>query len=86
MSAKPRERDVLFTVTDTGSGIPAEHLPRIFDRFYRVEKSRSREGGGSGLGLSISRALVESMGGSIWADSAGAGRGTAFCFTLTRQT
>ena len=85
VSAESRETDVLFTVTDTGSGIPSEHLPRIFDRFYRVEKSRSREGGGSGVGLAISRALVESMNGRIWADSAGAGRGTTFCFTLPRQ-
>ena len=85
VSAESRETDVLFTVTDTGSGIPSEHLPRIFDRFYRVEKSRSREGGGSGVGLAISRALVESMGGIIWAESAGEGRGTTFRFTLPRS-
>lgn len=82
VSAAPREDTILFTITDTGSGISEEHLPRIFERFYRVEKSRSRAGGGSGLGLAISRALVESMGGVIWAESAGANRGTTFAFTL----
>lgn len=84
VGTEARARDVLFTVTDTGSGIPAEHLPRVFERFYRVEKSRSREGGGSGVGLAISRALVESMGGEIRADSPGAGKGTTFSFTLPR--
>ena len=71
-------------MTDSGEGISAEHLGRIFERFYRVEKSRSRSGsfGGSGVGLSITRALVEAMGGRIWAESSGLGRGAAFCFTL----
>lgn len=73
---------VLFEVSDTGAGIPPEHLGRIFERFYRVDKSRSREAGGSGVGLTISRALVESMGGRIWAESGGADRGTTFAFTL----
>lgn len=73
---------VVFTISDTGAGIPREHLPRIFERFYRVEKSRSREGGGSGVGLAISRALVESMGGEIWAESPGEHEGTTFAFTL----
>lgn len=82
VAAEPRGGKVLFTISDTGSGIPAEHLARVFERFYRVEKSRSREGGGSGVGLAISRALVESMGGGIWAESAGADRGATFTFTL----
>jgi signal transduction histidine kinase len=73
---------VVFRVADTGVGIPPEHLPRIFERFYRVEKSRSREGGGSGVGLAICRALVEAMGGSIRAESAGRGKGAAFIFSL----
>lgn len=73
---------VLFRVSDTGVGIPAEHLPRLFERFYRVEKSRSRDGGGSGVGLAICRALVEAMGGSIRAESAGPNRGAAFVFSL----
>jgi signal transduction histidine kinase len=76
--------DVLFRVSDTGVGIAAEHLPRVFERFYRVEKSRSRSEarGGSGLGLAISRALVEAMSGEIWAESEGPDKGATFAFTL----
>lgn len=82
VSAEPRYKTLLFTVSDTGSGIPEEHLTRVFERFYRVGKSRSREDGGSGVGLAISRALVEAMNGEIWAESPGAGQGTTFTFTL----
>lgn len=71
-----------FSVKDTGLGIPAEHLAHIFDRFYRVDKSRSRARGGSGIGLTIARHLVEAHGGQIWAQSDGAGRGSVFFFTL----
>ncbi len=73
---------VAFGVVDTGEGIAPEHLPRVFERFYRAEKSRSRASGGSGVGLSISRALVGAMGGDITAESPGAGRGATFRFTL----
>lgn len=71
-----------FSVKDTGLGIPAEHLPRIFDRFYRVDKSRSRVHGGSGIGLTIAKHLVEAHGGKIWAESEGEGKGSTFIFLL----
>jgi signal transduction histidine kinase len=71
-----------FKVTDTGEGIAPEHLPHVFERFYRAEKSRSREGGGSGVGLAISKALVEAMGGRIRAESPGPGKGATFSFAL----
>ena len=69
-------------IRDTGIGIPAEHLPLIFTRFYRVDKSRSRVGGGSGVGLTIAKYLVEAHGGMINAESLGAGKGSTFTFTL----
>ena len=74
--------DVTVAVCDTGIGIPADQLPHVFERFYRVDKSRSRALGGSGIGLTIARAAVEAMGGRIWAQSDGAGRGSTFRFTL----
>ena len=64
------------TVTDTGSGIPSEHLGRIFERFYRVDSGRARDEGGTGLGLAIVRHLVEAHGGSVRAESA-VGHGTS---------
>ena len=70
------------TITDTGIGIPPEHLPHLFTRFYRVDKSRSRAGGGSGIGLTIARHLVAAHDGEIWADSPGHGKGSTFGFSL----
>jgi signal transduction histidine kinase len=80
--ADPRKGRVLFRVSDTGEGIAPDHLPHVFERFYRADRSRSREGGGAGLGLAISKALVEAMGGEIWAESQGSDRGAVFSFTL----
>jgi len=73
---------VLLAVQDTGIGIAPDHLPHVFERFYRVDKSRSRAGGGSGIGLTIARHLVEAHGGQIQAASDGPGRGSVFSFTL----
>ncbi len=80
--APASRREVAVSVSDTGVGIAPEHLARVFERFYRVDKSRSRVLGGSGVGLTIARALVEAMGGRIWAESAGTGQGATFTFTL----
>ena len=68
-------------VKDDGPGIPAESLERVFERFYRVDKARSREQGGTGLGLSIVKHIVQSHGGKVWARSE-PGKGAAFYFTL----
>jgi len=83
ISAKRTNNEIQISVRDTGIGIPPEHLSNIFDRFYRADKSRSRRaGGGSGIGLTIARALVEAHGGRIWAESAGEGQGSTFTFIL----
>lgn len=73
--------NVMLSVTDQGLGIPRADIPRIFDRFYRVDKARSRAQGGTGLGLAISREVVQMLGGRIWVDSR-EGRGSTFYISL----
>jgi two-component system, OmpR family, phosphate regulon sensor histidine kinase PhoR len=77
VTARPGNGSVVFEVEDDGPGIPAEHLPRIFERFYRVDKARSREMGGTGLGLSIVKHLAEGIGAEVTVESE-VGRGTRF--------
>jgi signal transduction histidine kinase len=83
ISAARHENEIYISVKDTGIGIPPEHLANLFTRFYRVDKSRSRNaGGGSGIGLTIAKHLVEAHGGRVWAESAGDGQGSTFSFSL----
>lgn len=70
-----------LTINDTGSGIPQEDIPYIFDRFYRAEKDRNRTSGGTGLGLAIAKDFVEAHGGKIWAEST-PGKGSTFHILL----
>jgi two-component system sensor histidine kinase BaeS len=81
VSVRADDSSVVIAVTDNGPGIPREHLPRLFDRFYRVEGSRSRETGGSGLGLSITKHLVEAHQGSVTVESV-EGEGSVFTIRL----
>ncbi|RDI95904.1 sensor histidine kinase [Meiothermus sp. QL-1] len=74
---------VVLRVEDNGEGIPKEHLPHLFERFYRVDKARDRERGGSGLGLAIVRSIVEAHGGSVWVESE-LGQGSVFSVSLRR--
>lgn len=81
--ATRRDADAVFiTVTDTGEGLSADEAERVFDRFYRTDRARSRDRGGSGIGLTISRAIIEAHDGSLWAESPGEGLGARFVCRL----
>jgi signal transduction histidine kinase len=82
VTAQHTDDTVTVTVSDTGIGIDATHLPHLFERFYRVDPARSRRLGGHGIGLTISKSLVEAHGGQIWAASDGLGAGATVGFTL----
>jgi len=82
LGARAAERGVEFYVKDFGPGISSEHLPRLFERFYRVDKARSRESGGTGLGLAIAKHIVLAHGGTIRAESE-LNHGSSFLFILT---
>lgn len=83
--AESTDHDFTITVSDTGDGVPAEHVLRLFDRFYRVDAARDRQHGGAGIGLAIAKALVEAHNGHIVASSDGVGAGCTFTLTLPRQ-
>ena len=81
LGARAAQRGIEFYVRDFGAGISSEHLPRLFERFYRVDKARSRESGGTGLGLAIAKHIMRAHGGSIRAESE-LNHGSMFVFTL----
>jgi two-component system phosphate regulon sensor histidine kinase PhoR len=83
VSAREMGTKIQVRVSDSGAGIDAKHLPRLFERFYRVDNGRSRDMGGTGLGLSIVKHLTEAMGGEVSVESL-PGKGTTFAFTLPR--
>ena len=82
ISAEEQNNHVLIVITDTGLGLSPENLSLVFTRFFRVDKSRSRAGGGSGIGLTIAKHLVESHHGELWAESPGEGKGSTFKILL----
>jgi signal transduction histidine kinase len=81
VSAAARDGRMVFAVQDDGIGVPPDDLPHIFERFYRVDKSRSAAGGGAGIGLTLTKSLVAQMGGSVWAESV-LGEWTRISFSL----
>jgi two-component system phosphate regulon sensor histidine kinase PhoR len=82
VSAAAHDKSVQFSVSDTGAGIPADDLTRIFERFYKTDKARS--GSGTGLGLAIAKHVVAAHGGEIWVESI-EGKGSQFYFTIPLQ-
>lgn len=84
--AHSEPQSVIVRVTDTGEGISAQHLPHVFERFYRAEAARTRDKGGAGIGLAIAKALVEAHGGTIAASSQGPGTGATFTIRLPLAT
>ncbi len=82
VTAGHRHELLVIEVTDTGDGIAAEHLPHLFERFYRVDAARDRAHGGAGIGLAIAKALVEAQRGHITARSDGPGTGSTFTIAL----
>jgi two-component system sensor histidine kinase BaeS len=83
VEARVSNGDIEITISDTGEGISPGDLPHVFDRFYRVDKSRARSTGGSGLGLTIAKRLIEAHGGKITVQSE-LGKGSRFSFTLPK--
>jgi signal transduction histidine kinase len=80
------DMEMLCRITDTGAGITENDLPFIFDRFYTSNRSRNSVSGGRGLGLSISKEIIESHGGKIWVESSILHAGTVLCFSIPIQT
>lgn len=81
IESSPGPEEVMISINDDGAGIPPEARERVFERFYRVDKARSREQGGTGLGLSIVKHIVQAHGGRVWVESSATG-GARFCLTL----
>ena len=81
VSMKTTDTQMILSISDEGLGIPKKDLPKIFDRFYRVDKARSRAQGGSGLGLAIAKEIIKQHNGFIWAKSE-YGKGSTFTIVL----
>ena len=82
LEAKTSSNELLVSISDQGEGIPLDRLEKVFSHFYRLEENTERRTSGSGLALAISRGIIESHGGQIWADSEGQGKGTKIYFTI----